>query len=154
MCVDNEGVTDNATGERNQMILPQDVHYEEEIGSGNGGVVRKAIHKSTNMPLAIKIINVYDKGKRHQLYNELKTIKHIECPYLLKCYGAFFEEGSVRLVLEYMDCGSMETMINVLNNLQPHNKILPLIPELVISRVLCQVSISFKFDHFTQSRRS
>jgi hypothetical protein len=27
MCVDNEGVTDYATGERNQMILPQDVHY-------------------------------------------------------------------------------------------------------------------------------
>jgi len=27
------------------MILPQDVHYEEEIGSGNGGVVKRAIHK-------------------------------------------------------------------------------------------------------------
>ena len=65
MCVDNEGVTDYATGERNQMILPQDVHYQEEIGSGNGGVVKKAVHKSTGMPLAIKIINVYDKGKRH-----------------------------------------------------------------------------------------
>lgn len=67
------------------------------------------------MPLAIKIINVYDKGKRHQLYNELNTIKHQDSPYLLKCYGAFFEEGTVRLVLEYMDCGSMEAMINVLN---------------------------------------
>jgi serine/threonine protein kinase len=121
MRVDNEGVTDYATGERNQMILPQDVHYLEEIGSGNGGVVKKAIHKSTGMPLAIKIINVYDKGKRHQLYNELKTIKQIESPYLLKCYGAFFEEGSVRLVLEYMDCGSMETMIQVINQLVQKN---------------------------------
>ena len=121
MRVDNEGVTDYATGERNQMILPQDVHYLEEIGSGNGGVVKKAIHKSTGMPLAIKIINVYDKGKRHQLYNELKTIKLLESPYLLKCYGAFFEEGSVRLVLEYMDCGSMETMIQVINQLVAKN---------------------------------
>ena len=78
-------------------------------------MVKKAIHKQTGMPLAIKIINVYDKGKRHQLYNELKTLKSIDNPYLLKCHGAFFEEGSVRLVLEYMDCGSLETIISVLN---------------------------------------
>ena len=45
MKVDTEGVTDYGTGERNQMILPQDVEYFEEIGSGNGGVVKKAMHK-------------------------------------------------------------------------------------------------------------
>lgn len=71
------------------------------------------------MPLAIKIINVYDKSKRHQMYNELKAIKYQESPYLLKCYGAFFEDSSVRLVLEYMDCGSVESMIAVLNELCP-----------------------------------
>ena len=67
------------------------------------------------MLLAVKIINVFDKGKRHQLYNELKANMILNSEYLLRCYGAFFEEGSVRLVLEYMDCGSMETIIKVLN---------------------------------------
>ena len=90
MCVDSQGVTDNETGERNNMITPKDVMYLEEIGSGNGGVVKKAVHKQSGLLLAIKIINVYDKGKRHQLYNELKTIKKIESPHLLQCYGAFF----------------------------------------------------------------
>ena len=71
MSVDGEGMTDYKTGERNQMILPNDIIYHELLGSGNGGVVKKAIHKQTGMPLAVKIINVYDKGKRHQLYNEL-----------------------------------------------------------------------------------
>ena len=47
------------------MILPQDIAYMEEIGSGNGGIVQKAIHKQTGLLLAIKIINVYDKSKRH-----------------------------------------------------------------------------------------
>ena len=56
---------DIKTGEKNQLILPQDVEYLHEIGSGNGGVVKKAVHKQTGMPLAIKIINVYDKSKRH-----------------------------------------------------------------------------------------
>lgn len=65
MCIDDEGVTDYTTGERNQMILPNDVEYIEEIGAGNGGVVKLAKHKQTGAPFAIKIINVYDKGKRH-----------------------------------------------------------------------------------------
>jgi serine/threonine protein kinase len=121
------------------MIQPADIYYESEIGQGNGGIVKKAIHKRTGIPLAIKIINVYDKSKRHQLYNELKTMKHLDNPYLLKCYGAFFEEGSVRLVLEYMDCGSMETVISVLNQLADQDFI-PRMPELVISRIMFQVS--------------
>lgn len=115
MCVDNQGLTDFQTGERVYTIQPQDVEYLEDLGFGNGGVVKKAYHKPSGMPLAIKIINVYDKGKRHQLYNELKTLKQIDSPFLLKCFGAFFEEGSVRLLLEFMDCGSMETIIKVLN---------------------------------------
>lgn len=53
----------------------------------------------------------------------------------------------MRLVLEYMDCGSMETMINVLNNLQTHKKILPLIPELVISRIMCQILNGIHYLH-------
>ena len=74
------------------------------------------------------------------MYNELLTNRTIESPNLLRCYGAFFEEGSVRLVLEFMDCGSMETMINVLNELvkdEPAGSHIPRIPELVISRIIC-----------------
>ncbi len=65
MQVDTGGLTDYGTGERVQMIKPEDVTYQEEIGSGNGGIVKKATHIQAGMPLAIKIINVYDKGKRH-----------------------------------------------------------------------------------------
>ena len=97
------------------MILPEDLVYDHQIGSGNGGVVKLAYHKKLNIPMAVKIINVYDKEKRHQLYNELKMIKGFGSQYLLSYYGAFFQEGSVRLILEYMDCGSIETLINVLN---------------------------------------
>lgn len=150
MQVDGNGLTDFQTGQRLQMIKPEDVEYQEELGQGNGGIVKKAIHKQTGTLLAIKIINVYDKQKRHQLYNELKSLTNFVCPNLLRCYGAFFESGSVRLVLEYMDCGSMETIISVLNQLakleednkkaQGDNnfqKPIPLMPEYVISRIVC-----------------
>jgi len=65
MLVDETGVTDTFTNQKISMILPQDLDYLHQIGSGNGGVVKLAIYKQTNLPVAIKIINVYDKEKRH-----------------------------------------------------------------------------------------
>ena len=63
-------------------------------------------------------------------------------PLLVHYYGVFLDEGQIHLVMEYMDCGSIEAMIAVENKLQtPEDKKLkPLIPELVISRFAWHVS--------------
>lgn len=55
----------------------------------------------------IKCINIYDKDKRTQLKNDLKTLQDNNCPFLVRFYGAFFYEGTVKLVLEFMDLGSL-----------------------------------------------
>ena len=75
MRVDQTGVLDLLTNQKIEFILPEDVDYQYQIGSGNGGIVKLAYHKKLKFPLAVKIINVQDKEKRHQLYNELKMIK-------------------------------------------------------------------------------
>jgi serine/threonine protein kinase len=58
-------------------------------------------------------------------------------------YGVFYDEGQIHLVMEYMDCGSMETMIAVENKTQSdeEKRLKPLIPELVISRFAWHVSL-------------
>jgi serine/threonine protein kinase len=60
-------------------------------------------------------------------------------------YGVFYDEGQIHLVMEYMDCGSMETMIAVENKTQSdeEKRLKPLIPELVISRFAWHVSLLF-----------
>ena len=65
MRVDEKGITDFQTNQTIQMILPEDIEYNQQIGSGNGGVVKLAYHKKLKFPIAVKIINVYDKEKRH-----------------------------------------------------------------------------------------
>lgn len=35
------------------------------------------------------------------------------CPLLVRYYGAIFDEGSLNLIMEYMDCASIETMLAV-----------------------------------------
>lgn len=42
MRVDQTGITDISTNQKIQMILPEDVEYGHQIGSGNGGVVKFA----------------------------------------------------------------------------------------------------------------
>ena len=64
------------------------------------------------MTVAIKSINIYDKSKRKQFKNDLKVLFENNCPYLVNFYGAFFEEGSVKLVLEYMNLGSLDKIIS------------------------------------------
>ena len=51
-------------------------------------------------------------------------------------YGVYFDQGLIHLVMEYMDGGSIETMISVEKQCQSEEDKLtkPLIPELVISR--------------------
>ena len=39
--------------------------------------------------------------------NDLKVLQDNNCPFLVKFYGAFYQEGTVKLVLEYMNLGSL-----------------------------------------------
>ena len=45
-------------------------------------MVRAGLHKASGCPVAIKIINLFDKDKRHQFYNEFDMIQSF-CPVLV-----------------------------------------------------------------------
>lgn len=57
----------------------------------------------------MKTINIYDKKNRIQLINDVKNYfqSNNKSPFILKFYGAFFEKGSVNLIFEYMDRGTL-----------------------------------------------
>eukprot|EP00347_Sterkiella_histriomuscorum_P014146 403361988 len=156
--IDRNGLQNTRTGERSSMILPSEIEvkytsnfklilpqYQEILGKGNGGMVYKALLKPSGLPLAIKSINILDKEKRHQLYNDLRSLVQEECPFLIRFYGAYYDEGSVYLALEYMDCGSVNTIMKIMKQAFPTQ--IPLIPELVISSITCQVLKGIQYLH-------
>lgn len=63
--IDKEGYQNLLTGERNQHILKTDIEYGEILGEGNGGLVRAGTLRVSGIPVAIKIINLFEKEKRH-----------------------------------------------------------------------------------------
>ncbi|EEY59831.1 mitogen-activated protein kinase kinase, putative [Phytophthora infestans T30-4] len=104
----------------------------EELGHGAGGKVYKALYMPTFRLVAVKVIRVYDQKKRHQMVRELKSLyvnfvplatatfpsatssaTQAACEELVVFYDAYTnpELGSVSIVLEYMDGGSLEDYV-------------------------------------------
>jgi hypothetical protein len=52
----------------------------DTIGRGCSSVVLHGFHKPTGTPLALKVINLFDKSKRDQLIREISTLYDAQCP--------------------------------------------------------------------------
>ena len=81
---------------RGVKIVLDDLEMTEELGQGASGIVRKAIHKPTGVIVAVKTVNITDKGKRSQMVNELRSLTQSQCPFLVGLHDAFYEEMQVR----------------------------------------------------------
>lgn len=94
-----------------------------KIGSGAAGTVYLSLYNinGKEMPVAVKEIPVQDKNSRDQFVNDLKVFLNNTCPFIVHFYGCFYEEGYLKEVLEYMDCGSLR---NVVNFQQSQNRLL------------------------------
>ncbi|CAM6128999.1 unnamed protein product [Calypogeia fissa] len=110
------------------------------IGWGASSVVRKAIHIPTHRILALKKINVFEKEKRQQLLNEIRTL--CEAPQingLVEFYGAFYspDSGQISIALEYMDGGSLADIVRAKK----------FIPEPILSVITRKVLHGLHFLH-------
>ncbi|EQC29673.1 STE/STE7 protein kinase, variant [Saprolegnia diclina VS20] len=97
------------------------------LGKGASGVVHKALHVPSLLLVAVKVIPVFENEKRHQLIAEVKTLynnmssltdeseRHkVACPEIVCLYDAFMNpnEGNVSIVVEYMDGGSLQDIVD------------------------------------------
>lgn len=104
--------------------------------------MNEGIYKPNNYPVALKTVNVMDKQKRAQLLNDLQLMVFNPqqpnncCKNLVQLYGAYFEECSIRLVLELMDVGSLRDLFEMNREI----KGTPCIEERYISLIVRQVS--------------
>ncbi|CAN6541196.1 unnamed protein product [Malus baccata var. baccata] len=95
----------------NQMILA-DLDAIKVIGKGNGGVVQLVQHKWTHQFFALKVIQMnIEESIRKQIAQELKINQSSQCPNIVVCYQSFYENGTISIILEYMDGGSLTDLL-------------------------------------------
>lgn len=107
--------------EPSDIKLSHFVSFGSRIGKGSTAIVRRCVHVKCESPkvYATKSIQMSEEKKTRQLTNELTTYFRIfsdsnsrEVPGILGFYEAFYHDGVAILILEYMNRGTLESMIN------------------------------------------
>jgi len=126
----------------NTELRLQDLEMLEMLGKGASSMVRRALHKPSGTPLAVKIVNVFDKGKRDQLMRELRTLYSSTFPWLVSFYDCLYDEGAMYIVLEYMDGGSLADLLTAaqLTGSGP-------LSELMLAKVCTRVLAGLQYLH-------
>jgi len=106
-------------------LSTQDLEIEEIVGRGACSVVKRARHVLTKERFALKIFPLRDGQRREMLVKELRALCSLkyESDCLVELIGAFFdkEDGTIAMVLEYMDRGSLEDLLRIHNERQSNH---------------------------------
>lgn len=93
----------------NGQINAQDIHYQEQLGHGNGGTVYKAYHRLGKRVLAVKVIPLdITVELQKQIMSELEILYKCDSPYIITFFSAFFVENRISICTEFMDGGSLD----------------------------------------------
>ena len=84
-------------------LLYEELVIGDMIGRGSSSIVLQAYHAPTGTPLALKVINLFDRSKREQLIREIIALYDAQCPNLITFYGAFYREGSITIAIKKID---------------------------------------------------
>ncbi|KAI3377450.1 hypothetical protein L3Q82_008623 [Scortum barcoo] len=88
----------------NGQINAQDIHYQEQLGHGNGGTVYKAYHLLGKRVLAVKVIPLdITVELQKQIMSELEILYKCDSPYIITFFSAFFVENRISICTEFMD---------------------------------------------------
>ena len=82
---------------------------EETIGEGHYAVVKMARHVFTGEKVAVKVIDKMklDSATRLQMMQEVRLMKLVQHPYVVRLYEVIDTQTKLYLVLEFADGGDM-----------------------------------------------
>ena len=70
--------------------------------------------------------------------NDLRSLCNHTCPFLVKFYGALFDEGAVKVALELMDMGSLKDIMKLAKKDPEWDERAqkPLVPEPIMAKIV------------------
>ncbi|KAH8099218.1 MAP kinase kinase [Aureococcus anophagefferens] len=129
----------------------EDIELEGVLGSGACSVVRLARdRRDRDRRYAVKIFNVFEEAKRHQLVKEVRMLFELDCCALVSFHGAYLDDGGkVGVVLDFMDAGALEDVLRRRAAALPPGAA-PGVPELVCASICYQTFWGLAYLHYEQ----
>jgi mitogen-activated protein kinase kinase 1 len=113
---------DRPEGPQNDAVFNK-IHFEdlrigEVVGAGSQGRVRKVQHRITGEILALKSLAfTEDKdATRQAVHHELVRIEALKHENVVSSYEAYFREGKIYILMEFMDAGTMVSVLKRRDN--------------------------------------
>lgn len=90
-----------------------DLHKIQVLERRNGATIHKVQQISTSQLYALKTFHAANNpAVRQQLLREIEILQLINSPHVIRCYVIFeMPSGDDELLYEYMDAGSLETLL-------------------------------------------
>eukprot|EP01062_Namystynia_karyoxenos_P032420 TRINITY_DN23902_c0_g2_i1.p1 TRINITY_DN23902_c0_g2~~TRINITY_DN23902_c0_g2_i1.p1 ORF type:complete len:453 (+),score=110.31 TRINITY_DN23902_c0_g2_i1:95-1453(+) len=132
-------VTDKGLCQGPRQYAFEDLKMGREIGKGSQANVRQCKHRQTGEVFAIKVVTFGPDLNTHGLQQELSQILELSHhPNLVRSYDAYFREGHMFILMEYMHHGSLA---GILDRGGPERKGRPHlhVPEPELSHMMAQV---------------
>ena len=121
-----------------RLAIFDDYLFLGDVGSGSFGKVMLVRHKSTKQLRACKVVAVQTQLQRELMDNEIRLLKSLNHPHILKMHEVYFEQasesgqvasGNIYLVIELCEGGDLFSRIlhhyeRPLQNFKNHQKII------------------------------
>ena len=84
------------------------------LGKGGFGTVLQIVHRPTMKVLAGKLINpnLVDENSKAELQKEIQLMQAVDSDYTVHYYGSILFEGSLMILMEYCDRGSLRDLLD------------------------------------------
>ncbi|KAI8918257.1 kinase-like domain-containing protein [Powellomyces hirtus] len=85
---------------------------QNQIGKGSFGEVYKGIHKPTDTPVAIKVVDFEESGDDiDEIRQEISILSELDSKWVTRYYGSYIRGTKLWIVMEYCEAGSLLDMI-------------------------------------------
>ncbi|EGD72643.1 STE/STE7/MEK1 protein kinase [Salpingoeca rosetta] len=93
----------------------------ETLAEGEGRGVHKVRHTHTDLILVQKIVHYDHTEETHRvLQRELDLLHDCHAPEVVNFYGSFMERSEVHIIMEYMNGGCLDDVLNRIGRIDEH----------------------------------